>query len=40
MVVVCRLLTTVASFVAERRLQVHGLQLLQLAGSVIEAHVL
>ena len=40
MVVVCGLLTTVASFVAECRLQVHGLQSLQLAGSVIEAHVL
>ena len=39
-VVVCGLLTTVASFVAECRLQVHGLQSLQLAGSVIEAHVL
>ena len=37
LVAVCRLLTAVASLVAERRLQVHGLQQLWLPGSRAQA---
>ena len=37
-VVVCRLLTEVASLVAEHRLQAHGLQYLGHVGPVVVAH--